>query len=286
LLAACVATGTRAQRIVGMLLGSSALFLPALIPAEHPIVRGGAALTAFAGFMRVMDLHRGEWSVRERLAHASSLVDTRRLVWRGPRLDARALLEGLAWVGVVVIAYDALRASISLEVPAVWFARWGSSLVMVYAGVCAGYRFVAAIYAAIGFRTPALHEAPILSRSVQELWGERWARPVSTWLAETFFKPLARKRRPLAGALAAFLASAAFHAYAIWIALGFANGLAMASWMFGYFVVQAVVMALERSLGVRRWGARAGHVWTVSWMVATAPLFLEPAVRVLGFPAL
>ena len=79
----------------------------------------------------------------------------------------------------------------------------------------------------------------------------------------------------------AFVVSASFHAYAIWVGLGFFTGLAMTVWTFAYFVAQAIVMVLEQTLGVRAWPKIAGHVWTVAWMLALAPMFVEPIIRLL-----
>ncbi len=228
--------------------------------------------------MRIVDLARGRWTLRDRLIHVASIVDTRRLAAAPPRLRAHELVRGLGWSCLAVLAYVGLGAS----PPTLWPARWGAALILAYSAVAAGYALGRVLYAAFGFETGPLHVSPVLSRSVQELWGERWARLVSVWLRETFFRPLARRRHLVLGALLAFAVSAGFHAYGVWVALGFTEGLAMAGWMLAYFLVQAVVVGLERLLGVRRWAPLAGHVWTLAWMVATAPLFLEPAVRVLG----
>ena len=133
------------------------------------------------------------------------------------------------------------------------------SVVGVYAAVAGLYRFLFVLYGALGFDTPPLHVMPVRARTVQELWGERWARPISEWLAATFFRPWARRRRPLVGVLLSFVVSAAFHAYAIWVGLGFFAGLTMTAWTFAYFVAQAVVMSIEQRLGVRRWPTAAGH---------------------------
>jgi D-alanyl-lipoteichoic acid acyltransferase DltB (MBOAT superfamily) len=113
---------------------------------------------------------------------------------------------------------------------------------------------------------------------VQEFWGERWNRTVSLWLAETFFRPLARRRHPVLGGAAAFLASAVLHAYIAWVAVSWA----MALVMLAYFLAQAVVIGLERVLGVRSWSAAAGHAWAIAWLVGLSPLFLEPALCAFG----
>ena len=224
----------------------------------------------------------GSGALKARLVHVLSVVDTRSLVAAPGKLDARAVGQAFLWLTVSLAAYRALPLASPQGEVLLWVLRWVCALVIVYAGVSAGYLLAHVAYAAAGFSTPVLHASPALSRSVQELWGQRWARPVSMWLTETFMRPYARKRRAVTGVLLAFAASGALHAYSVWVALGFLNGLAMAAWMLAYFVTQAGVVALERVLGVRRWRPWAGHTWTVVWMLSTSPLFLEPLVRVLG----
>jgi len=280
LLATWCTAGSRARRRAGVALGVAALLPPWLIPAHAALFRAVCALVAFTNVMRVVDLAEVDWPLLRRVLHVISVVDSRRLVRRAPRFDARAALALVGWVALAAVALEAVaRAPRSGE--GHWFARWLAGVVAVYAAVSALYRFLRLLYAALGFDTPPLHQAPVRARSVQELWGERWARPISDWLGATFFRPWARRRRPLVGVLLAFAVSAAFHAYAIWVGLGFFAGAAMAAWTFAYFVAQALVMALEQRLGVRRWPRVAGHVWTVAWMLALAPMFIEPILRLL-----
>lgn len=233
--------------------------------------------------MRVIDLRRGTWSLPARVVHTFSVVDTRLLV-RGPRrLDVAGLFNALGWIAAAVAAAWGLGALHAAGGEA-WITRWAIGVVLVYAAISTLYGMMAVGYRALGFQTPPLHVAPILARSVQELWGERWAKPISRWLGETCFRPWARTR-PLVGVLAAFAVSAFFHAYAVWVALGVFDGLALTAVMFAYFVLQGAVMNVERVAGVRRWPAWAGHAWTVVWMLAFAPFFVEPALRVLGYAA-
>lgn len=277
---AVLTRGNKQGRLLGLIVAAIALGMPWLMPLEHSLVRGIAALVAAVGCMRVCDLLRGEWSVGARLRHAVSLVDSRRLVPAPPRLDGSALAATLLWLVVAGIGYCGLVTPVNG--PELSLAlRWGAGAVFAYAGVSAGYDSARVTYAALGFVIPPLHVWPLLATSVQELWGERWARPVSTWLGETLFRPLARRRRPGAGALLAFAVSAAFHAYAVWAALGPRRGLSMAGLMFAFFLAQGALMGIERVLFVKRWKPRAGHVWTVTVMLLTSPLFVEPAVRVV-----
>ncbi len=286
LLALVVAAGWTAggpwRRRSGLVVGALALLPAWLLPADQPLVRGVSALFAFVGVMRVVDLRQGAWTLGERLVHVASVADTRRVVRAPRRLDTRRLLAAGLWGGVALAGAVLLRADVPLHAGiAFWGWRWGTALVLVYAAVEAVYALLRAEYAALGFETGCLHDAPFLSRSVQELWGDRWARPVNVWLRETFFRPWVRRRRPVVGGLLAFAVSAGFHAYVIAVALGAREGWAMACCMFGYFMLQALGAVLERPLGVRRWPAWRARLWTVAWMLGTAPVFLEPAARVV-----
>ena len=270
------ATGSRARRAFAVVLGVGVLVPPWLLPAHLHLLRGAWALVAFTTTMRVVDVARTSWTFRRRVEHVASAVDSRRLVSIPPRLEAGALARLVAWSIVVGAAALVLVRAPPLVV------RWIAGSVVSYAAVSAIYELLTLGYAATGKGVPPLHVAPIFARSVQELWGERWARPINEWLRDTFFRPLARRRMPVLGLVVAFVVSAAFHAYAVWAALGLVRGLAMAGVMFAYFVAQALVMILERALRVTRWPAIAGRAWTIAWMLATAPLFVEPLLRVLG----
>jgi hypothetical protein len=282
-LAACVSTGGPARRAAAIALVLAALLPQWALPDSAALFRGISTLVAFGGVIRVTDLQRGSWTLRERLRHVGSVIDTRKLVRASPRFEGRVVAVGLAWTAVEIAAYLLFvrgeRASDGVPPP---LARWGPCVLFVYASVSAGYALGRAAYAWFGWQTGPLHVAPIFARTVDELWAERWARPVSAWMRETFFRPLARRRHPVAGGLLSFAVSGAFHAYIIWLALGFVKGLAMAAWMFAYFIVQALVIGLERALGVRRWPAWRAHLWTAAWMLATSPLFISPMATLLA----
>lgn len=283
LAAACLTAGPPARRRLGIAVGIASMLPVWLLPRDLELVRGVSALVAFVWTMRVIDLRRGEWTIRARLGHVASFVDTRTLASARPRLAADGLAPTLAWIALAAAAGWAVVSLTHLSGPAYWAARWSAGVVLTYSAIAALYASVTVTYAAIGFATPPLHVAPILSRSVQELWGERWARPIGRWLGETLFLPFARTR-PMIGVCAAFGVSAAFHPYAVWVAMGAIDGLAMAGATLAYFVLQGAVVAIERGAGVRRWAPWAGHAWTVVWMLGPAPLFIEPILRVLGFP--
>ena len=278
---ALMTTGSGERRAAGFAVTLTSMGCPWLVPGEHSLLRAIYGLIATVGCARVADLCRGDWSIRSRLQHVTSPVDSRTLVRAPRRIDEARLGAGLGWLVLALAAGGFLYSQARTLTVAYWALRWVAGAIGVYAAIEAGYALAHVGYSAVGLEPPPLHVAPILSRSVQELWGQRWARPVSRWRGDVVFRPLARRRRPALGALLAFGGSAAFHAYGAWVGLGLVEGIPMAACVLTYFLVQAVVIAMERWLGVRKWEPWAGHVWTVGWMIVTAPLFVEPAAEVI-----
>jgi len=284
LFAAWCTTGSRARRGVGVLVGLAALLPPWLLPAEPVLLRAVCALVAFTYVMRVADLARMTAPFPPRLFHVASVVDSRRLVRSSPRVEWRALAQLAGWAALLSLGVLGILASAHHVGLLHWLIRWTGGVIAAYAAVASIYVVLFFAYRALGFVPPVLHDAPIRSLSVQELCGERWARPISDWLGETFFRPFARRGRALLGVLLAFSVSAAFHAYGVWVGLGFRTGATMAAMTLAYFVAQAVIMAFERVLKVRRWPKARARAWTVVWMLSLAPLFVEPLIRVTGLP--
>jgi hypothetical protein len=254
------------------------------LPREHTLLRALWALFAFAGMMRVTDLAvtvRQRWPAWRRMVHVLSVFDTRRMTNVPPAFDAKGWGVSLGWLLLawgMYLALGAVPRPSSVHDVSLWGERWLLALVLVYALSAGAYDLAQATFLSLGWRTVPLHIAPALARSVQEFWGERWNRTVSTWLGEVCFRPLARRRMPWVGAWLAFFLSALLHAYLTWVSVGWALALVMLS----YFLLQALLIVVEQRLGVRRWSRAMGHVWTVSWMVLLSPMFTEPLAQALG----
>jgi len=255
--------------------GALAFGLLAVLPAwwaETPLVRGVLGLISWLLVMRLVDLVRVRtpFSLARRAWHLLSAVDSRLLEPAPRRVDFRGVAALLAWlalgVGGGALAWVAPRFG-GLGV------RWLGGALIGYAAVESIWTSVRVAYGALGFGTPTLHRHPIAARTLRELWSERWATPVSHWLNANIFRPVTRLGFPRLGLLAAFAASGVGHAYGVLVALGWPMALAM----LGFFVVQGVLMVVERVLGV---SARA---WVVVAMLASSPLFTEPMLRCLGF---
>jgi hypothetical protein len=260
------------SRSAALALGAAAFFVAPWLAGPIALVRGLSALWGFTLFIRVIDIARSSerWSARHRILHVFSFVDSRTLRRAPPRLDVRAFARALAWGALSVGGWYVAHSPRHL-------ARWGGGLVLVYSAIESGWAFAGAAYRVLGFVGPRLHDWPLASLSVAELWGKRWARPVSAWLRDTFFRPLARRGHPLLGVLLGFVVSGIGHAYPVLVAID----LPAAAMMFAFFVVQGAFVTIEGRLGMARRSRAARRAWTVTVMIASSPLFVEPAMRVL-----
>ena len=273
------ATVAPRHKVLALALAAAVPFGLPWLAGPNPLVRGVFALVGFVTTLRVIDLVRlrEPWSVWRRIAHALSFIDTRLLRRERPRIELRRLVAAAAWGGLAFLAFFVVRSvAPRLGAGAPWL-RLGGGIVFAYAAIDAGYATVRAGYRAVGFVTPPLHVWPVASLSIAELWGARWARPVAHWLRHTCFLPLARRGHPGLGTLLGFAASGFGHAYPVLVALG----PAMAAMMLGYFVVQGLAVVAEPRLGVATWPRAGRRAWTIVIMIATSPLFVEPALRVV-----
>jgi hypothetical protein len=267
------------HRVAALALAAGAVLVLPWVASPDPLLRGLLALLHFVVAFRIIDLVRSRepWSAGRRVVHALSFIDSRRLRRVGARLDVRGLGAALAWGALAAVAFLAARDAAPRSGAAARGLEWGAGAVFVYATIDAGYAAIRAGYRAVGFETGRLHDWPAASTSVAELWGVRWARPVSVWLRDTCFLPLARRRRPKLGLLLGFVVSAAGHAYPVLVA----SRPTHAAMMFGFFLAQGLVVLAEPRLGVPRWPRPARRAWTVAILLATSVLFVEPALRVV-----
>jgi Membrane bound O-acyl transferase family len=279
LVGASLNAGGRVRRGLGVVLSLSAMGTAWLLPPRLQVLRCFSVLLTFVSLMRNVDLLRVDWPLGRRLVHVLSIVDTRRLTPVPPGLDKDSLIAAVGWNALAwPVYYLVLPLASRFTGAGYWAFRWSAALVFIYAVSAGAYPLGRLVYRAIGFTTPPLHVAPAAAKSVQEFWGERWNRIVSGWLGDTFFRPLARRRHPLIGALLAFIASALLHAYLIFV-------VAPVFWALvtlAFFVLQAFIIGAEKLLKIRTWRPWAAHAWTIAWMVGLSPMFSEPGMRAIG----
>jgi hypothetical protein len=265
-------------RPVASLCVVAVLAVPFIVRTDQPLAIFYLAVYATMIGMRTVELLRTPTPMTplRRIWHVQSPFDTRAATSRARGREGRALLVGLAWFAACFVASGiGVVASVELDGLVRLVIRWGTCAFVFLAMFEAFGRLLQAGYAPLGIRPPAIHDNAWAATSVREFWGERWNMAVGTWLRAHCYEPLRRRGHPGAGVAAAFLASAAIHCYLVLACLGlFWSGV-----MALFFVVQIVVMLVERALGVRRWRPAAARAWTIGALLVASPLFCEPVFR-------
>jgi hypothetical protein len=274
LVAGLLVAGSRARRVLAVGIASIALVVPLFLPPEPRWLRAGIGLLLAMTLFRTIDLakERGERPIAFRLTHVAVPFDTRR-IHRGHspvQLKELATIAAYALLALAAFAILLTRPSALL--------RWGAGTVLAYAATDVAYGSIGAALRGAGFAIYEFHRTPVAALSVKEFWGERWNRTVMAWFREHIVRPLARRGRTRGGLFASFAASAVLHAYLVIVSVGGT----MALLMLMYFLVQAVLIQVETAIRLRERSPLARRAWTVTSMLLSAPLFVEPGLRVLG----
>jgi hypothetical protein len=274
-------TGSRSTARFAWLFGVLALCSPLLAPSSAVAVRTLLAAAATVVLGRGLDLTRRSdgLSFWGRAWLLVALFDVRAAQRVRPRFDRREalwLLLHLTALGLGGLVVFGLAPR--LDGALAWITRWGAGLIACY-GIVESVQSVLLLgYRGLGIELPRLNDFPIRSTTLAEFWGRRWNRAVSGWLNDYLFFPLARRRHPVLGIIAAFAGSCALHFWFAWAPLDLLAGLSMAS----FFAVHGAAMLLERTLVVSSWSLAARRSWTAAWIVVSCPLFIEPALRILA----
>ncbi|HEX4350724.1 MAG TPA: MBOAT family protein [Verrucomicrobiae bacterium] len=214
---------------------------------------------------------------RARLAFFFTWLGTQRIEHRTRSFDVASLLHLIAATVVLGAAVACVKS-----VPAFGFwlvARWlaGGIMVLAFAEMAtAGQDFLTA---SLGLRTPSLMRSPVLSTSVGEFWTKRWNVTASAVAFRPLvFAPLAQ-RGIVVALFATFLASAIGHVLLAYMAMG--------RWPISlicgaFFLVQPLLILVERRMRVRRWPVAAARAWTLSALAITSPLFVEPGIELVA----
>jgi hypothetical protein len=195
-------------------------------------------------------------------------------------VDTRALRKTIAYAGLATVGLM-IAVDLAPSTDGIWYwvLRWSGGALFFYSLADAVEGGVRTLYRAAGVVVPRQHVLPIVSRSVQEFWGKRWNRAVGMWLRAHCFVPFARRGWARLGFVAAFCASAVFHAYFTLVAVGWA----MAVTMLIFFLIQGVFVLCELRMGVARWRLALAHAWTIIAVLGCSPLFIEPFLRILHY---
>jgi hypothetical protein len=281
LIAGVLAAGAATRRTLAVGVASIALLVPLLLPPEPRWLRAGVALLFAMTLFRTIDLvkDRGQRSIAFRVTHVAVPFDTRRIHRCGSAAPLRELVKTALYCVLTLITFATLHVlgRPTLGQPGALLARWVLGTLLAYAATDFAYGTVSAALRAAGLEVYEFHRTPAAALSVKEFWGERWNRTVMAWLREHCVRPLARRGRTGAGLVASFVASALLHAYLVLVSVSAAMALVMLT----YFLVQAALVRLETAIGIRDRGRVVRRVWTVSVMLLSSPLFVEPGLRAL-----
>lgn len=206
--------------------------------------RGGLAIWTTWCCGRVLDLTRDvrDRTFGHRLWHVFAVIDSRQTTWASPALEVVALKKALSYATLALVGF-----TIAIDVAPYatggwyWFLRWVGGALFFYCLADAVEGGVRVLYRAVGVVVPRQHVTPIVSLSVQEFWGKRWNRAVGAWLRAHCFLPFARRGQVRTGLVAAFCASAVFHAYFTLVAVGWVMAVAMLV----FFLIQGVFVLLS-----------------------------------------
>jgi hypothetical protein len=271
-IAALVAGGpSRARRWSATIVAASALFVTPLTGGEPLWLLAFTSLTAAWGAATVIDLARDPRGLSPfaRVFQIFAMYDTRRARAIPPRFDLKSLLFGL-----LALATTPPLLIFSLSTPSLPL-RWLAAAIFGYMAWESFSSLVRFGARATGREPPPLHDHPILSLSIGEFWNKRWNRVVGAWLERTFFKPLARRRKPRLGLAAAFFASALLHAYFVWVP----KGAWWAAMIASFFVAQLLFILLEHALHIGRWPIPLRRTWTIGLLLLSSPLHMEPCLQ-------
>ena len=281
IVAAALSSAQYRQHRFALIVGVSSTVMPWLAPPDLPLLRGGLAAWTTWCCGRVVDLTSDSQgrSFGRCVWHVFAIVDTRRTTLVSRAVDWQAVGKTVAYTIVAIVGLLVVTAVAPLwQGSLYWGVRWFGGALFFYCLADAVDGGVRTLYRAVGVAVPRQQMLPIASRSVQEFWGKRWNRAVGSWLRTHCFLPLAREGKIRAGLVAAFAASAVFHAYFTLVAVGWV----MAEAMLIFFVIQGGIVLCELRMGVTHWRPALAHVWTVVAVLGCSPLFVEPILRILG----
>ncbi|MBN1208419.1 MAG: hypothetical protein JXB05_26400 [Myxococcaceae bacterium] len=280
LVAALLATGPAWKRGAAVLLVGATFSVAFLGPAEYPTWRAFVALGSLWFTARVVELFRqpGSLPPARRAWHAVGLVDTLRVRRMAPTLDLSAVTRLLVCAPLAVAGWAGVHYGSQLLSGAPrLLVRWGSGALFVYIAVELVVSAAILFYGLLGVDPRPLHDDPIRSRTLMEFWGRRWNRVVQRFLKQTCFAPMARRGHPELGVVLAFLLSAFIH-FAFMLP---AVGLFWAVMMGAFFLLQLPLLWAERALGVARWRSPLARAWTLTLLLVSSPLFVEPVLRIV-----
>jgi D-alanyl-lipoteichoic acid acyltransferase DltB (MBOAT superfamily) len=220
------------------------------------------------------------WEVRTRVAHSAGRSFAYLVAW--PGMDAESFLDAdkhvvkpaareWLWAALKTALGVALFWAVARRVPAQgdllrgWIGLFGLIFLLHFGG----FHLIALFWQAMGIDAEPIMSKPILSKTLSEFWGKRWNLGFRQLAHDFIFRPLYKHIGVAAAGLLVFVASGLIHDLVISLPARGGYGLPT-----GYFVLQGLGVALERSTLGRRLGLQKGlAAWIFLLVVTAAPAF-------------
>jgi Membrane bound O-acyl transferase family len=220
------------------------------------------------------------WEVRTRVAHSAGRSFAYLVAW--PGMDAETFLDGdkhtvkpaaqeWLWATLKTALGVELLWGIARRVPAQddllrgWIGLFGLIFLLHFGS----FHLIALFWQAMGIEAEPIMSKPILSKTLSEFWGKRWNLGFRQLAHELIFRPLYKRIGVAAAGLLVFVASGLIHDLVISLPARGGYGLPT-----GYFFLQGLGVALERSTLGRRLGLQKGlAAWIFLLVVTAGPAF-------------
>jgi len=260
---------------LGVLVAGLLLPVAAFVSAT-PIQRGLLTFAFVVCFVQAVQLSLNPFpgGFGARLASVFlfiAFIETRAASKVQRRFDARSAVKILLATAIATISVVIWCSTSSLPLWLRFAVRLPAGAVLIFAAVEITDAFMRLLTGLAGVTLPPLHDAPYRSRSLSEFWGRRWNIGAATALRALFFAPLAH-RSPALALFTTFAASAVLHAYIAAVALGVRPALMWAA----FFLVQPLMIVIERQWRVQHWPRSLGRTWTALTLALTSPLLVVP----------
>jgi hypothetical protein len=275
-----LATGPRWRRGAAVLVCVATWPAAFFVPDEYPTFTAVLALGSLWFTARVIELvrERNHVPVLHRIWHTVGLVDALRAKRIARTLDLNALTRLVVGLPLFFGGWAAVHyGSHLLSGAPRLLVRWGAGTLFMYVAVEVTVAAVIVVYGLLGIDPRPLHNDPILSRTITEFWSRRWNQAVHRFLKYTVFAPVARRGHVELGLALTFVVSAFIH-FAFMLP---AVGLYWAGMMASFFLLQIPFVWAERALGVVRWPSVLARTWTLTLLLVSAPLFVQPVLQIL-----
>ena len=171
-------------------------------------------------------------------------------------------LAALRWYsGLPAVATGLILIHVSASLPwNEWCVTWVGMLGVILCLHFGAFRWLAWFWQRVGIPVRPIMEAPLAAATLSEFWGVRWNRGFRDFAQACIGLTIAKRWGRLAALWIVFLFSGLVHELVISVPAGAGYG-----WPFGYFVLQAFGIMVEKRFGLR------GHLWVLTM---TGPLSL------------